>query len=119
MAMGIKKLFATAESRSSIMLISGIVSLLAALAVAVAVWQRWDDTGVVLGTRRIVGIVICSVVGLLLAGSTGIWALLTVNKLEGRNATKCTAGYLLDALALAIIIAFVIIAYYLRAVIVY
>ena len=117
--MGIKKLFATAESRSSIMLISGIVSLLAALAMAVAVWQRWDETGVRLGPKSLIGVIVCSVVGVLLAGSTGIWALLTVNKLEGRNATKCTAGYLLDALALAIIIAFVIIAYYLRAVIVY
>ena len=116
MAMGIKKLFATDESRSNVMLISGIVSLLAALAVAVAIWQQWDEAGVMLGPRRLIGVIVCSVIGVLLACSTGIWALLAVNKLEGRNALKCTLGYLLDALALAIILAFVIIAYFLKAV---
>jgi len=119
MAMSIKKLFATGESRSSVMFISSIVSLLAALAVAVAIWQAWSDVGVLLGPKRLVGVIVCSVVGILLAGSTGIWALLAVNKLSGRAALKCTIGYLLDALALAIIVAFVIIAFSLKAVVVF
>ena len=119
MAMSIKKLFATAESRSSVMLISGIVSLLAALAVAVAVWQEWSDVGVLLGPKRLVGVIVCSVVGILLAGSTGIWALIAVNRLSGRNALKCTIGCLLDALALAIIVAFFIVAFSLKAVAAY
>ena len=118
MAIGIKKLFATDESRTTVMLFSGIVSLLAALAVAGAVWQAWGSVGVILGTGRIIGIVICSVIGVLLAGSTGIWALTAINRLTGRNALKCVLGYLLDALALAIIGAFVIIVYYLRAIVV-
>ena len=119
MAMSIKKLFATAESRSRVMLISGLISLLAALAVAVAVWQSWSDIGVLLGPRRLIGVIVCSVVGILLAGSTGIWALIAVNQLSGPNALKCTIGYLLDALALAIIAAFVIVAFFLRAVVAY
>ena len=119
MAISIKNLFATAESRSSVMFISGIVSLLAALAVAVAVWQAWSDVGVLLGPKRLAGVVVCSVVGILLAGGTGIWALIAVDKLSGRDALKCTLGYLLDALALAIIIAFVIVAFSLKAVIIY
>ena len=117
MAMGIKKLFATDESRSTVMLISGAVSLLAALAVAVAVWQSWKDIGVLLGPRRTAGVIICSVIGVLLAGSSGIWALTAINRLTGRNALKCVLGYLLDASALAIIVAFVIIIYYLRAIV--
>ena len=116
--MGIKKWFATDESRSTVMLISGILSLLAALAVAVAVWQAWEDIGVLMGQRRTAGVIICSVVGVLLATSTGIWALTVVNRLTGRNALKCVLGYLLDASALAIIGAFVIIVYYLRAIVV-
>ena len=118
MAMGIKKWFATDESRSTVMLISGILSLLAALAMAVAIWQRWYDTGILLGLRSLIGVIVCSVVGVLLAASTGIWALTMVNRLTGRNALKCVLGYLLDASALAIIGAFVIIVYYLRAIVV-
>ncbi len=118
MATGIKKLFATDESRSMVMLISGAVSLLAALAVAVAVWQSWEDIGILLGPRRTVGVIICSVVGVLLAGSSGIWALTAVNRLTGRNALKCVLGYLLDASALAIILAFAIITIKLKAIVV-
>ena len=117
MAINIKKLFATDESRSTVMLISGIVSLLAALAVAVVIWQRWQDIGVILGPRSFPAVVVCSVVGVLLAGSSGIWALMSVNRLSGPNAVKCIVGYLMDALALGIIAAFIIIAYYLKAVV--
>ena len=117
MAKIIKKLFATDESRSTVMLISGLVSLLAALAVAVAVWQKWEDTGVTLGPRRFPAVVACSIFGILLACSSGIWALVSVNRLSGPNAVKCILGYLMDALALGIIAAFVIIAHYLRAVV--
>ena len=100
------------------MLIGGFVSLLAALAVAVAVWQAWGSVGIILGPRRTIGVVVCSIIGGLLAISAGIWALTAVNRLSGSNATKCILGYLMDALALAIIGAFVIIIYYLRAVVV-
>ena len=115
MAIDIKKLFATDESRTTVMLVGGIVSLLAALAVAVAVWQEWGSFGVVLGPKRFAGVVICSIIGILLAASSGIWALTAVDRLAGRNALKCVMGYLLDALALAIIVAFAIIIHYLRA----
>ena len=114
--MGIKKLFATDESRTTIMLIGGVVSLLAALAMAVAIWQRWNDTGILLGPKSLIGVIVCSVVGVLLAVSTGIWALTAVNQLTGRNAMKCILGYLMDASALAIIGAFGFIAHFLRAV---
>ena len=115
MAMGIKKLFATDESRSTVMLIGGVLSLLAALAVAVAVRQAWGSIGIQLGPKRTIGVVVCSVIGVLLAVYTGIWALTSVNRLSGSNAIKCVLGYLMDALALAIIVAFVIIIYFLRA----
>lgn len=116
--MGIKQLFATDESRSTVMLVSGFVSLLAALAVAWAVWKAWGGIGVLMGPRRTAGVIICSIVGVLLAGSSGIWALTAVNRLSGRNALKCVLGYLLDASALAIIGAFVMIIYYLKAAVV-
>ena len=114
MAINIKKIFASDESRSTIMFFSGVLSLLAASAVAVAVWQVWVDIGVMLGPRRRAGVVICSIIGVLLACSSAIWALTVVNRLTGRNLLKCVLGYLLDAVALAVILAFVIIAYYLR-----
>ena len=58
---------------------------------------------------------LCSVVGVLVSASTGIWALTIVNKLSGRNAVKCILGYLMDASALAIIGTFLIILRNLRA----
>ena len=115
MATRIKKLFATDESRSNVMFVSGIISLLAALAVAAAIWQAWSDVGVRMGPRRFPAVVIGSVIGILLACSSGIWALTAVNRLTGNNALKCVLGYLLDALALAIIGAFVVIAVSLKA----
>ena len=114
---GIKKLFATDESRSSVMFVSGVLSLLAALAVAAAIWQRWSDVGVLLGPRSFPAVVLGSVVGILLACSSGIWALTFVNRLSGHNAIKCILGYLLGALALAIIGAFLVIAVSLKAVV--
>jgi len=115
MAMNIKKLLATDESRSTVIFAGGAVSLLAALAVAGAVWQAWGEIGIIMGPRRSVGVWICSLVGILVAASTGIWALTMVNRLSGSSAVKCILGYLLDASALAIIGTFLIILRNLRA----
>ena len=116
--MSIKKLFATDESRTTVMFACGVVSFLAALAVAWVVSRSWKDIGVLMGPRSMAGFIICSIVGVLLAGSSGIWSLTVVNRLTGRNALKCVLGYLLDASALAIIVAFVIIFHYLKALVV-
>lgn len=108
-----RQLFATDESRSTVILVSGSVSLLAALAAAAAVWQAWGDIGVVMGPNRTLAITVCEILGTLLAVSTGIWAVVLVNRLTGRNALKCVLGYFLDAVALAIIGACVLIVFYL------
>ena len=116
MAANLKKLFTNPASSSSLMLLCGIVAVLGALAVSVVIFQRWDELGVRLGSKSLVGIILCSVVGFLLAGGSGIWALLSVDKLEGFNSLKCTVAFLLDAVALALLMAFIAIAYYLRPV---
>ena len=46
MAMSIKKLFATDESRTTVIFACGVVSFLAALAVAWVVLRSWKDIGV-------------------------------------------------------------------------
>ena len=113
MAMSIKKLFATDGSRSTVMLVCGVLSLLAALAVAAMVWTAWREVGVEMGPNRTLAVAVGSIVGVLLAGGTGIWALTAVNRLSGPDATKCIAGYVLNAIALAIIGAFALINFYL------
>ncbi len=112
MAMNIKKLFASPESRSSVMLVGGILSLLGSLAVAVFVWSRWGELGVVIGPNGWIGIVIVSVGTVALAVASGIWALRKINNLSGSDSVKCTIGCVLDALALAVLMAFVMVAYY-------
>ena len=116
MAANFKKLFTTPKSSSSIMFLCGVFSFLASLAVAGAVWRGWKELGVDLGPKSLVGVIICSLVGFLLAIGSGLWALASVQKLEGRNALKCTIGYLLDAVALSLLMAFIAIAYFLQAV---
>ena len=115
MAMNIKKLLATDESRSTVIFAGGAASLLAALAVAGAIWQAWGEIGIIMGPRRSAGVMLCALVGILLSVGTGIWALTMVNRLSGSSAVKCILGYLLDASALAIIGTFLVILYYLRA----
>lgn len=119
MAINIKKFFATAESRSMVMLASGVLSLLAAVAVAVVIWQRWFDIGVVLRTKAFILVATGSAFVFIVAGTTGIWALTAINKLDGPNAVKFTVGYIMDAVALAVVIAFLMIAVFLRATIAY
>ena len=114
MAMNIKSLFATPESRTSLMLISGILSLLGSLAVAIVIWQRWNETGVQLGPKRFSGVIIVSIVTTALAAASGIWALREVDSLTGPSSVKCSIAVLFDALALAILMAFVIVAYFLK-----
>ncbi len=115
MAMNIKKLFASPESRSSLMLIGGILSLLGSLVVATFVWRRWGELGVLLGPRGWIGLAIISIGTIVLALATGIWALHQINSLTGPSAVKCTIASLLNALALAILMAFVMVAYFLSS----
>ena len=114
MAMNIKKLFATPESRSSLMLIGGILSLLGSLVVATFVWRRWGELGVIIGSRGWIGVAIISIATIVLAVATGIWALHQINSLTGPRSIKCTIASLLNALALAILMAFLMVAYFLR-----
>ena len=113
MAMSIKKLSTTDGSRSTVMLVCGVISFLIALAVAVMAWTVWHEVGVEMGPTRTLAVTVGSIVGVLLAGGTGIWALTAVNRFSGRDAIKCIAGYVLNAIALAIIGAFAIIIFYL------
>ncbi len=115
MAMNIKKLFASPESSSSLMLIGGILSLLGSLVVATVVWLRWGEVGVIIGPRTRIGLVIVSIATIVLAVATGIWALRQINSLTGPSAVKCTIASLLNALALAILMAFLMVAYFLLA----
>ena len=114
MAMNIKKLFATPESRCSLMLLGSVLSLLGSLAVATVIWQRWSEIGVRLGTRSLPTVIIVSIITTVLAVGTGIWALRQINSLTGPTAVKCAIAYLLDAVALAILMAFLIVAYFLN-----
>lgn len=114
MAMNIKKLFASPESSCSLMLIAGVLSLLGSLTVAVVIWKRWGDIGVLLGPRAWAGVVIVSLVTIVLAAASGIWALRQINSLTGPTAVKCTIACLIDAVALAILMAFLITAFYLN-----
>ena len=113
MAMNIKKLFATLESRCSLVLVAGILSLLGSLVIAAFVWCRWTILGVIVGPRGWTGIVIISISTTALAAASGIWALRKINSLSGSNSVKCTIGCVLDALALAVLMAFVTAAYFL------
>ena len=115
MAMNIKKLFASPESRSSVMLVGGILSLLGSLVLATFVWLRWGELGVVLGPRGWLGLAIVSSGTIVLALGTGIWALREINSLTGPSSVKCTIAFLLDAVALAILMAFMMVAYFLNA----
>ena len=114
MAMNTKKLFATPESRCFLMLIGGVLSLLGSLVVAAFIWRRWGEHGVILGPRGWASVVIVSLGTAALAAAGGIWALRQINSLTGPTAVKCTVACLLDAVALAILMAFVIVAYYLK-----
>ncbi len=110
MAKSIKKLLAEPEYRCSVMVVCAAAAVLSSLAVAGFVWWRWDDLGVVIGPNGWLGIAVASLVTVVLACGSGIWALREMNKLRGRNSLKCTVCCLLDALALAILMAFVIVA---------
>ncbi len=114
MAMNIKKLFATLESRCSLVLVASILSLLGSLVIAAFVWRRWDELGVIVGPKGWAAIVIISVGTVVLTAVSGIWALREINTLSGSNSVKCTIGCVLDALALAVLMAFVMVAYFLR-----
>ena len=105
------------ELSTSIMLIGGIIALLGSLAVAAVIWQRWDDLGVHLGPRSLPAVIISSLVTVILAVASGSWALYKINSLTGSTAVKCIVACLLDALALAILVAFVIVTYCQKAVI--
>ncbi len=114
MPKGIKKLLAEPESRCSVMVVCAGLAVLASLVLAGFIWWRWDDLGVLIGPNGWIGIAVMSLVVTVLACGSGIWALREINKLSGRNSLKCTVCYLLDALALAILLAFVIAAFFLR-----
>ncbi len=110
MAMNIKKLFATDKSRSGAMLLGGVLSFIGALLVAGFVWQRWGELGVMIGPNGWVGLIVVSLLSFALAAAVGIGALIHVDKLEGSSAFKCIVGFLLSALAAALLIAFLLIA---------
>ena len=112
MAMNIKKLSASPESSSSLMIVAGVLSLLGSLVVAVFVWRRWNELGVQIGTNGWIAIAINSVGTVALAVASGIWALRKINSLSGSDSVKCIIGFMLDALALAVFMAFVMVAYY-------
>jgi len=114
MAMNVKQLLTTPDSATSLMLICGVLSLLASLAVAAVIWMHWNDLGVLLGPKSLLVVIPFSVVGISLAAISGLWALLSVEKFTGSNSTKCAAGFLLNALAMAIFGAFLIIAFLLK-----
>ena len=115
MPINLRKLFRNPESSSLVMLICGLLSVLASLAVAVVVWQRWDaGLGINLGPKALLAVIILSSLGLLLALASGIWALQSVEKLTGSNGLKCTIAYLLDAVAVAVLIGFIIVTFFLR-----
>ena len=99
------------------MLISGIIALLGSLAIAAFVWRRWDELGVTIGPRGWPAVIIISLVTTVLAVASGSWALYKINSLTGPSATKCTVACLIDALALAILMAFLLVAYYQKAVV--
>ena len=114
MAIDIKKSFTSPESSSSLMLLGGILSLLGSLVVAAFIWWRWDELGVIIGPRGWIGVAIVSIATIVLALATGIWALHQINSLTGPSAVKCTIASLLDALALAILMAFLMVAFFLK-----
>ncbi len=114
MAIDIKKSFTSPESSSSLMLLGGILSLLGSLVVATFIWWRWDELGLLIGPTGWIGLAIVSIGTIILALATGLWALHQINSLSGPSSVKCTIACLLDALALAILMAFVMVAYFLR-----
>ncbi len=114
--MNIKKSFTSPESASSLMILGGILSLLGALLVAVIIWQRWDEIGVHLGPSSLPVVIIGSIGTVLLAVASGIWGLYKINSLTGPSSVKCIVACLLNALALAVLMAFVIVAYFLNVV---
>ncbi len=98
------------------MILGGILSLLGALLVAVIIWQRWDETGVHLGPISLPIVIIGSIATIVLAVASGIWGLCKINSLTGPSSVKCIVACLLDAIALAILMAFVIVAFLLNVV---
>ena len=117
MAKGIKKLLADPESRCSVMVACAGLAVLVSLIAAGFIWLRWDeveDLGIRIGPNGWIGIALASLIVTILACGSGIWALREINKLTGRNSLKCTICCLLDALALAILVAFVIAAHSLK-----
>ena len=110
MALNIKKLFATDESRSRAMLLGGLLSFIGASLIAGFIWRRWGELGVIIGPNGWVALTIVSLLSFALAAAVGIGALIHVNKLEGGNAFRCTLGYLLAAVAVALLMAFLLIA---------
>lgn len=115
MARKTQKMSISPETSTSLMLVGGILSLLGALVIAIFVWKRWDELGVVIGPRGWVGIIIASLVTAALAIASSSWGLYKINSLTGPNGTKCTVATIISAIALAIVLAFVIVTYYLRA----
>lgn len=104
----IKKFLGTADKRASLMLLGGILSFAAALLVALAVLTHWVPGGVKMGRMLPITLLIAGG-GIVVAMADGIWSLSAINRFEGSNALKCTVGYLLDAGALAVIGAFLVI----------
>jgi len=115
MAIDIKKSFTSPESSSSLMLLGGVLSLLGSLVVAAFVWWRWGELGVIIGPRGWIGLAIVSIGTIILALATGIWALREINSLSGPSSVKCTIAALIDAVAMAILMAFVMVAYFLKS----
>ena len=115
MAMNIKKLFATDASRSSAMLLGGVLSLAAAALIAGFVWRRWGELGVRIGPNGWIALIVVSLLSFALAAAVGIGALIHVNKLEGSSAFKCIVGFLLSAVAVGLLIGFLLIAHSLAA----
>ena len=98
----------------TLMIVAGILSLLGSLVVAAFVWRRWGELGVMLGPRGWASVIIVSIGATALAVGSGIWALREINSLSGPSSVKSIIACLLDAVALAILMAFVIVAYFLR-----
>ena len=61
-------------------------------------------------------VIIGSTVAIVLAVASGIWGLYKINSLTGPSSVKCIVACLLNALALAVLMAFVIVAYFLNVV---
>ena len=114
MAKSIKKLLAVPESRSSVMVACGGAAVLASLVVAGFIWMRWHEGDVIIGSRGWLAIGLASLMIIVLSCGSGIWALREINKLRGSNSVKCIVCCLLDAVALAILVAFVIAAHFLK-----